>query len=149
MTLLGKLSILAGLLAFASPPGSTATIGDRGLGADAAKATLAVVVEIVAATKVEREIHTDLVVVARPVRTIVGSPLPGTTWSCTFSQGKPHRRGDRFVEPRSMGSGIEFGLHAGDQVILLVVAGAADAADCSILRAEPLSRESQVRRPLR
>lgn len=79
----------------------------------------------------------------RALETLSGTAMQPPLQDCSYREGLPHQRGDTRVWPLSSGSGIEFGLKAGDRVILLLAAAAADGA-CEVLRAEPLANRAVV-----
>ena len=80
-----------------------------------------------------------------PVRTILGAEVQARALTCRYEQGLPHRRGDKTVSPRVSGSGMEFQVTPGRQVILLLASALVDADDCRVLRIEPLASEPAIR----
>jgi argonaute-like protein implicated in RNA metabolism and viral defense len=83
---------------------------------------------------------------ARSIRTLFGDRQPAQRLACRYAQGLPHRRGDMAVSPLITGSGLEFRLKKGDQVIVLIGAreGATEVVD--VLRVEPLSSEPAIQK---
>jgi hypothetical protein len=63
---------------------------------------------------------------------------------CLYQEGLPHRRGETMVSPLVSGSGLEFDLHAGERVVLLIEGNVTKVKTCRVLRIEPLSELDQI-----
>lgn len=110
----------------------------------------AFVAQVVAVT--ERDDGTafakTLVFELNPIRTIFGTRVPTSTLTCLYTEGRPHLRGALAVSPLASGSGLEFRVRPGDEMIFLVAnVGAHDKAGadaCKLLRVEAVQAEALV-----
>jgi hypothetical protein len=117
-----------------------------------ARTTAALVADVEKVGPAQRAgIWMEIELKVKPVRRIFGGLNDDTkSFSCRYSEGLPHERGDEMVSPLVSGSGTEFDLKKGERVILLL-SGAATDKPRSLLRAEPLSSLNRIstRQPAR
>lgn len=104
---------------------------------------VAVVVKIenVGIPKVEGY-YRDIEVTARPLKVLFGK-IDDRVRTYTYSEGLPHVRGTAKVSPLVSGSGQEFSLKKGAEVILML------SADMSLLRVESLENLQKIHRDKR
>jgi predicted membrane metal-binding protein len=134
----------AGLLAFLATVSIASPLSREPLSAVLARAQTVVAAEILQVGAIQRDAFRQSVdLQARLLRTLQGPSLANVLLSCRHAQGVAHQRGDTRVWPLLSGSGIEFDLQRGQQVILLIAAEPA-SGECEVLRAEPLQSEAAI-----
>lgn len=81
---------------------------------------------------------------ASPIKTLFGTQETPSKINCHYSQGMPHLRGDMVVWPLVSGSGFEFDVKRGNQVIFLIDNVNATSGQCNVLRIETLPNEKFI-----
>ena len=101
-----------------------------------ARTDRAVVVRVLSVRKAADRFTREIDVEATPQEMLIGQLPDDATLFCRYAEGAVHRRGDATVSPLVSGSGEEFSVRRGEQVILLLAptppaetpAGAREAA---------------------
>lgn len=104
------------------------------------RTAVALVVDVEKVGPVEQNgIWREVELKVKPVRLLFGRSDPkARAFSCRYSEGVPHKRGEVTVSPLVSGSGHELHVKKGDRVIVLLAERSADQPQ-SLLRIEPLS----------
>ncbi|WP_313914466.1 hypothetical protein [Tahibacter sp.] len=85
-----------------------------------ARTDRAVVVRVLSVRKAADRFAREIEIEATPQEMLIGQLPNDATLYCRYAEGVVHRRGDATVSPLVSGSGEEFDLRRGDQVILLL-----------------------------
>ncbi len=85
-----------------------------------ARTDRAVVVRVLSVRKAADRFTREIEIEATPQEMLIGQLPDDSTLFCRYAEGVVHRRGDATVSPLVSGSGEEFDVRRGEQVILLL-----------------------------
>jgi len=112
------------------------------------RAKTALVVDVQSVSKPKDEGYWRIVdFTATLVEIIFGQLKHKKSFTCNYSQGRPHFRGQMSVSPLVSGSGLEFQVKKGDRVIFLLLNGNTDSAPpLELLRIEDMGNINLIRK---